>query len=248
MDEQLAGPASSAETPSVVGQRLHTFLDAERAADDLRRYFAIGLPPGAAGVFTGGRFEHLAGGGDRRQVANRFTAQDLIAVQTLSVTVPAPVALDLLEGQLGAQLAQLLGSIPTGTDLADADASVVADGSPAYQAWSLLENQHKVGWVIAGNSWPASDPGCCRSMTGSCAALSAARRPSGPNCAPPCERTTEPCTTGSSSCDRARACPRRSARYASPTSRYGWPIPPPATAAPEYQPEGRWRWLPIFRR
>ncbi|MEU5416692.1 DUF6308 family protein [Streptomyces clavifer] len=150
MDEQLAGPASSAETPSVVGQRLHTFLDAERVADDLRRYFAIGLPPGAAGVFTGGRFEHLAGGGDRRQVANRFTAQDLIAVQTLSVTVPAPVALDLLEGQLGAQLAHLLRSIPTGTDLADADASVVADGSPAYQAWTLLENQHKVGWVIAG--------------------------------------------------------------------------------------------------
>ncbi|OKI53489.1 hypothetical protein AMK17_25645 [Streptomyces sp. CB00072] len=143
----------------MVGQRLHAFLDAERAADDLRRYFAIGLPPGA-GVFTGGRFEHLAGVGDRQQVANRFTAEDLIAVQTLSVTVPAPVALGLLEGPLGAQLSHLLRNIPTGTgtgtctgtgtDLADADASAVAEGSPAYQAWTLLENQHKVGWVIAG--------------------------------------------------------------------------------------------------
>ncbi|WP_257134994.1 DUF6308 family protein [Streptomyces sp. wa1063] len=149
MNEQLAGAASFAGSPSVVGQRLHAVLDAEQVADDLRRYFAIGLPPGA-GVFTGGRFEHLTGGGDRRQVANRFTAEDLIAVQTLSVTVPAPVALDLLEGPLGAQLSHLLRSIPADTDLADADASVVADGSPAHQAWSLLENQHKVGWVIAG--------------------------------------------------------------------------------------------------
>ncbi|MGQ4719143.1 DUF6308 family protein [Streptomyces anulatus] len=40
--------------------------------------------------------------------------------------------------------------MPADTDLADADASVVADGSPAHQAWSLLKNQHKVGWVIAG--------------------------------------------------------------------------------------------------
>nr|WP_128806417.1 DUF6308 family protein [Streptomyces sp. Termitarium-T10T-6] len=148
MNEQLA-ESSSAGTPSVVGQRLHDFLDAERVADDLRRYFAIGRPPGA-GVFTGGRFEHLAGGGDRQQVANRFTAEDLIAVQTLSVTVPAPVALDLLEGPLGAQLSHLLRNIPTGTDLADADASAVVDGSPAYRAWTLLENQHNVGWVIAG--------------------------------------------------------------------------------------------------
>lgn len=76
MNEQLAGSASSAGTPSVVGQRLHVLLDAERIADDLRRCFAIGLPldpPGATvGVFTGGCFEHLAGGGDRRQVANRL--------------------------------------------------------------------------------------------------------------------------------------------------------------------------------
>lgn len=67
MNEQLAGAASFAGTPSVVGQRLHAVLDAERVADDLRRYFAIGLPPGA-GVFTGGRFEHL---GRRRPSAGR---------------------------------------------------------------------------------------------------------------------------------------------------------------------------------
>ncbi|MFE3379341.1 DUF6308 family protein [Streptomyces anulatus] len=149
MTDLVADPGFPAGTPSVVGQRLHAVLDEDRVVEDLRRYFGIGLPPGA-GVFTGGRFEHFAGGGDRRQVANRFTAEDLIAVQTLSVTVPASVSLDLLEGSLGAQLSHLLRAIPVDTDLSDADASVVADGSPAHQAWCLLENQYKVGWVIAG--------------------------------------------------------------------------------------------------
>ncbi|MEV0093745.1 DUF6308 family protein [Streptomyces sp. NPDC050738] len=149
MNKLVTGPGSSGREPSVVGQRLHVVLDAERVVDDLRRYFGIGLPPGAA-AFTGGRFEHLAGGGDRRQVADRFTAEDLVAVQTLSVAVPAPVALDLLEGPLGTQLSALLREIPSDTDLSDADASVVADGSPAHRAWCLLEDQYKIGWVIAG--------------------------------------------------------------------------------------------------
>ncbi|TQK49874.1 hypothetical protein FBY35_0150 [Streptomyces sp. SLBN-118] len=149
MNELVTGPGSSRREPSVVGQRLNAVLDAEQVVDDLRRYFGIGLPPGA-GVFTGGRFEHLAGGGDRRQVADRFTAEDLVAVQTLSVTVPAPVALDLLEGPLGTQLSELLRGIPSDTDLSDADISVVADGSPAYRAWCLLEDEYKIGWVIAG--------------------------------------------------------------------------------------------------
>ncbi|MET7903909.1 DUF6308 family protein [Streptomyces sp. NPDC005355] len=149
MSELVTGPGSSGGEPSVVGQRLHAVLDAEQVVDDLRRYFGIGLPPGA-GAFTGGRFEHLAGGGDRRQVADRFTAEDLVAVQTLSVTVPAPVALDLLEGPLGTQLSELLRDIPSDTDLSDADVSIVADGSPAYRAWCLLEDQYKIGWVIAG--------------------------------------------------------------------------------------------------
>lgn len=149
MNELVAGPGSSGGEPSVVRQRLHVVLDTERVVDDLRRYFGIGLPPGA-GAFTGGRFEHLAGGGDRWQVADRFTAEDLVAVQALSVTVPAPVALDLLEGPLGGQLSELLRGIPSDIDLSDADASVVADGSPAHRAWCLLEDQYKIGWVTAG--------------------------------------------------------------------------------------------------
>ncbi|MFF4147785.1 DUF6308 family protein [Streptomyces sp. NPDC001698] len=71
---------------------MRVLLSAEQVLGDLRRYFGIGMPPGGV-PFTGSRLEHLAGGGDRPEVADRFTAEDLIAVQTLSVTVPASVAL-----------------------------------------------------------------------------------------------------------------------------------------------------------
>jgi hypothetical protein len=74
----------------------------------------------------------------------------LIAVQTLSVNVPAPVALDILEGRLGARLSGLLQAIPRDIDMVDADAVVVADGSPADRAWGLLCEQYGVNWVIAG--------------------------------------------------------------------------------------------------
>ncbi|MGW2202120.1 DUF6308 family protein [Streptomyces sp. NPDC001774] len=124
-------------------------MSAERVVGDLRGYFGIGLPSGVAG-FTGSRFEHLAGGGDRPEIADRITAEDLVAVQSLSVTVPASVALGILEGHLGAQLSGLLESIPTDIDMADAEADVLAEGSPADQAWHHLCAQHGVGWVIAG--------------------------------------------------------------------------------------------------
>ena len=130
-------------------RRLGVLLSSERVIVDLRHYFGMGMPPGEI-AFTGSRFEHLAGGGDRPEVADRITAEDLIAVQTLSVTVPAGVALDILEGRLGVRLSGLLHAIPRDIDMVDADAVVVADGSPADQAWGLLCEQYGVNWVIAG--------------------------------------------------------------------------------------------------
>ncbi|MEU2400500.1 MULTISPECIES: DUF6308 family protein [Streptomyces] len=137
------------EALSPLRQRLRVLLSSERVVGDLQRYFGIGMPPRAV-PFTGSRFEHLAGGGDRPEVADRITAEDLVAVQTLSVTVPAPVALDILEGRLGVRLSGLLHAIPRDIDMVDADAVVVADGSPADQAWGLLCEQYGVNWVIAG--------------------------------------------------------------------------------------------------
>ncbi|WP_424920054.1 DUF6308 family protein [Streptomyces sp. wa1064] len=140
---------SAGTSLSSLGQRLSVVLGAEGVVDDLRRYYGVGLPSSMA-AFTGSRFEHLAGGGDRPESADRFTAEDLIAVQTLSVTVPASVALDLLESRLGARLSGLLHVIPTDIDMVDAEADILAEGSPADQAWHLLCAQHGVNWVIAG--------------------------------------------------------------------------------------------------
>ncbi|MFD3622728.1 DUF6308 family protein [Streptomyces sp. NPDC058676] len=158
MVSPTAVPGVSDEALSPLGQRLRALLSAERVMGDLRRYFGIALPPGAV-AFTGSRFEHLAGGGDRPEVADQITAEDLVAVQTLSVTVPASVALDILEGPLGARLSDLLHDIPRHIDMADADALVVSDGSPADQAWHLLCDQHGVNWVIAGKILARKRPG-----------------------------------------------------------------------------------------
>ncbi|MFJ6355361.1 DUF6308 family protein [Streptomyces sp. NPDC092046] len=140
---------SSVELPLPFAERLRAFIADPQAVVDLRRYFGIDQPPGGMS-FTGSRFEYLAGGGGRPEVADRFTAEDLVAVQTLSVTVPAPVTLDILEGRLGAQLSGLLHAIPWDVDMVDAEADVLADGSPADQAWHLLCGQYGVDWVITG--------------------------------------------------------------------------------------------------
>ncbi|MET7780073.1 DUF6308 family protein [Streptomyces sp. NPDC005388] len=130
-------------------RRLNSLITSDQASSDLRRYFGIDLQPGAV-PFTGSRFEHLAGGGDRPAAANAVTADDLIAVQTLSVKIPAQASLDLLEGDLGAQLSKLLSSIPSDVDMAEADAADLAPGSPADSAWHLLDDQTGIGWVTAG--------------------------------------------------------------------------------------------------
>jgi hypothetical protein len=126
-------------------------LDNPQSAHDLREYFGVGLPPGEAPPFTGGRFERLAGGGDRPEVRDLITADDLIAVQMLSVKVRAPVSLALLEGSLGRAISAELSRIPTSVCLGDDGAAEhVADGGPAYNAWHMLKGSVGVGWVIAG--------------------------------------------------------------------------------------------------
>jgi hypothetical protein len=77
-------------------------LDDPQSVTDLRRLLAIELQSVDVPPFTGGRFDRLGGGGDRPEVGDIITSDDLIAVEMLSVRVPPKVALDLLEGDLGA--------------------------------------------------------------------------------------------------------------------------------------------------
>jgi hypothetical protein len=86
------------------------------------------------------------------------TADDLVAVQMLEVHVPAEVAIDLLEGDLGPKLTALLIEIETGIELgADAATAQIRRGSAADRAWALPTAQTGVDYVIAGSCWPAND-------------------------------------------------------------------------------------------
>lgn len=86
--------------------------DDQASVQDLRSYFGLGLAPRSSPPFTGGRFEALAEGGDRPGKADSIAADDLVAVQMLSVLIPAAVALDLREGPLGDDLRAELAQMP----------------------------------------------------------------------------------------------------------------------------------------
>jgi hypothetical protein len=96
-------------TRNAAASGLLDLLDHADVVDHLVGYFAEhddGRPH-----FTGSRFETLGGMGDGPQVANRFTAADLVAVTTLSVKVPAETAIWMLDA--GAeQLTEHLSRIP----------------------------------------------------------------------------------------------------------------------------------------
>ena len=50
-----------------------------------------------SGRFTGGGFDRLAGGGDRPDVTDMFTSDDIVAVSLLGVRIPGAPALALLD-------------------------------------------------------------------------------------------------------------------------------------------------------
>lgn len=125
-----------------ITQRLHQYLD-EDAVDRLKRYF---LGPN---LFTGRWFERLSGGGDRPEVADHFSADDLVAVSMLGVTIHPTAALRVLEDPAG-EFTALLREIPTGTDLWEAPAALVAEGSAADTLWRQLKDIDEIGSVISG--------------------------------------------------------------------------------------------------
>ena len=121
-----------------------------RSVPDLRIYFNVDSPDDRP-EYTGARFDTFDGGGSRDGISDTIAPSDLLAVACLDVTVPTPVALDLVEGPLGRALGNYLREIPTNVALGEAGASThVRDNSPAYKAWWLLREETDIGWVIAG--------------------------------------------------------------------------------------------------
>ncbi|QGG94381.1 DUF6308 family protein [Actinomarinicola tropica] len=101
--------------------------DGAVAQNNIQRYFHPTEP------FTGSKFEVLAD----RDRTNRITAADIVAVSTLSVNIPAEVAVWLLSeaGQL--RVSSLLANVPANTDLWDRPELLAPDGD-LWRLWSLL--------------------------------------------------------------------------------------------------------------
>jgi len=131
-------------------EELLKILRDDRSVPELRCYFNIDTSD-APPKYTGAMFDTLGRDGGRDDVCDVITPYDLLAVACLDVTVPTPVALDLVEGQLGREIAVHLRDIPVKVDLGEVGAKeLVAPDSPADKAWGLLEASDNVGWVIAG--------------------------------------------------------------------------------------------------
>lgn len=116
---------------------------------DLRAYFTARTEQGAP-AWTGARFEALAGGGDRAQTAFRLSADDIVAVSLLSVSIPGEAVLALLEGEVGNGVAHHLAQVPREVAITDPDAAVqLGEDQPAWRAWDLLVAQPGIEWVTA---------------------------------------------------------------------------------------------------
>jgi hypothetical protein len=121
----------------------------DEAAALVKKYYTKlynhGLPQ------SGSRFDDWAGGGDRFDVANSLTADDLVAVSFLSVQMPPQAAIGLLESN-AKEVSELLERIPTDLDLAsvmaeDYDAFLGHD-SAANALWRLLRGDATHRWGI----------------------------------------------------------------------------------------------------
>ena len=129
------------ESSPIPVETLNQYLD-DRAVDLLRTYFTTG-------TYTGGRFESFGGGGDRADVANVITAEDIVAVSLLGVRIPGEPALAMLE-KLQSEISALLTQIPLGVDLWDVAEDAVSADAAANELWTLLVGLPGIEWVTAG--------------------------------------------------------------------------------------------------
>lgn len=130
-----------------LSERLADLLapDGEGAAVEALRTYFTPLPEGR---YSGAYFERLGGGGDRPEVANEFTADDVVAVSLLAVDIGGDAALDLLETRRS-RLSGLLRAIPTDVELADLAAENLGDAWSVRAAYRELLSIKRIGETSA---------------------------------------------------------------------------------------------------
>ena len=120
----------------------------------VKRYLATDTAGRAR--YSGAYFERIGGGGDREDIANQFTAEDLLAVTMLSVRIEGYHALEILRYQ-APKLNGLLSQIPHDVDLQDPRAAAhIAKGGPAWRLWDAIcdieprPESNRIGPIAAG--------------------------------------------------------------------------------------------------
>lgn len=86
---------------------------------------------------TGRWFERYAGGGDEPSVANTVTEADVLALNFLSITSLANVAIDATM-TYALRIRELLEQIPPDVPMHEAPWSTYEAGAPAFQLWELF--------------------------------------------------------------------------------------------------------------
>jgi hypothetical protein len=128
--------------------------DDERALAALRRYYD---PPfGAPNAFTGAAFDSWDSTGTRAENANRFTADDLVAVTFLSVEVSPKAAHALLKSR-ASEFSNLLEAVGPDRDLAN-ETGRLADDGPEWALQAALRELRGVGPTTASKLFARKRP------------------------------------------------------------------------------------------
>jgi hypothetical protein len=126
----------------------HALADWARTVQLLSEYFAPVDWESPDTGFTGSWFERYDGGGDREEVAHRFTAVDMVAVSLLTVSIPARPAWTLIADPAGA-FSRLLEAIPLSSRLEDVDRNF-SDACPeAYELYAAVRQLPGLGLTKA---------------------------------------------------------------------------------------------------
>lgn len=128
--------------------------DDRPALDYLGRYFDP--PLGTTGAYTGAAFDGWDSTGSRAEDAERFTADDLVAVTFLSVDVDARAAYAMLVARRD-EFAELLQEVGPDRDLAD-ETEPWADDSAEWRLHGELRRLKNVGPTTASKLFARKRP------------------------------------------------------------------------------------------
>ena len=120
---------------------------ADQAAALLHSYYTQKLTSGH--VRTGSYFDTWAGGGAGPSVANRLTAEDLVAIALLGEDIKGPAVLGLLETH-AEEITGLLEQIPADLNMAEVPPEdftrLYGKDSAAWQLWDLIRGYKGGQW------------------------------------------------------------------------------------------------------